>query len=234
MELYYDLHIHSSLSPCADDDMSPANICGMAHLKGLDLIAITDHNAGDNLPYVKEAADYYGLLFLPGIEVTTKEEVHLLGYFLNVNDGVEAGQFFKKHLPPMKNKPAFFGNQLVQNTDDETVTIEEAMLIGATDLSISDCVKEIEQRNGICIPAHINRGANGILTNLGFIPKDVFFTTLEISKGLKVDNSLTLGKGVLHSSDAHRLGDISERENSILLQEKSLYAIFSKLKSGHF
>ena len=62
--MFVDLHIHSCLSPCADDDMTPANICGMAHIKGLDAIAVTDHNTGRNLPYVKEAADYYGLIFL--------------------------------------------------------------------------------------------------------------------------------------------------------------------------
>ena len=86
-----DLHIHSCLSPCAEEDMTPANICGMAHIKGLDAIAVTDHSSARSLPYVKEAADYYGLILLPGIEVTTREEVHLLGYFPTVEAAVEAG-----------------------------------------------------------------------------------------------------------------------------------------------
>lgn len=234
MELYYDLHIHSSLSPCADDDMSAANICGMAHLKGLDLISVTDHNAADSLPFIKEAADYYKLLFLPGIEVTTKEEVHLLGYFLKVEDTVEAGHFFKSRLPKMKNRPTFFGNQLVLNTDDELIATEDALLIGATDISVSECAKEIERRGGICIPAHINRGSNGLLTNLGFIPEDTGFTTLEVARELPIDNRTTLGKGILHSSDAHHLGNISERENVIVLKEKTLEEVFMRLKSGHF
>jgi len=234
MELYYDLHIHSSLSPCADDDMSAANICGMAQLKGLDLISVTDHNTADSLPFIKEAADYYKLLFLPGIEVTTKEEVHLLGYFLKVEDAVEAGRFFKSRLPKMKNKPAFFGNQLILNTDDKPVATEDALLIGATDLSVTECAEEIEKRGGICIPAHINRGANGLLTNLGFIPEDTGFKTLEVAKTLPIDNHATVGKGILHSSDAHQLGNIAERENAIILKEKTLEEVFLRLKSGHF
>ena len=107
--MFVDLHIHSCLSPCADDDMTPANICGMAHLKGLDAIAVTDHNTGRNLPYVKEAADYYGLILLPGMEITTKEEVHLLGYFRDVETAVAVGEIFSSHLPPMKNKPVNLG-----------------------------------------------------------------------------------------------------------------------------
>ena len=93
-----ELHVHSCLSPCADHDMTPANICGMAHIKGLEAIAVTDHNTARNLPYVKEAADYYGLIFLPGMEITTKEEVPLLGYFRDVETAVEVGEFFSSHL----------------------------------------------------------------------------------------------------------------------------------------
>jgi Predicted metal-dependent phosphoesterases (PHP family) len=234
MKLFYDLHIHSSLSPCADDDMTPANICGMAHLKGLDLIAVTDHNAADNLPFIKQVADSYDLLLLPGIEVTTKEEVHLLGYFPRVEDAVKAGRFFKSRLPKMKNRPAYFGNQHIINAEDERVAVEEALLVGATDLSLSACAAEIEKRGGICIPAHINRGVNGILTNLGFIPDNLKFNTLEVSKGLKIDNATITGKGILHSSDAHCLGNISERENVIMLEKKCVESAFSALQSGHF
>ena len=116
--MYVDLHIHSCLSPCADDDMTPANICGMASIKGLDAIAVTDHNCARNLPYVKEAADAFHIILLPGMEITTREEVHVLGYFPTVEVAMEAGEFFASHLPPMKNRPAFFGRQLVVDTDD--------------------------------------------------------------------------------------------------------------------
>lgn len=141
--MYVDLHIHSCLSPCADDDMTPANICGMASIKGLDAIAVTDHNCARNLPYVKEAADAFHLILLPGMEITTREEVHVLGYFPTVEVAMEAGEFFASHLPPMKNRPAFFGRQLVVDTDDQVVDEEQRLLIGATDLSLTQCVAEI-------------------------------------------------------------------------------------------
>ncbi|MBP5725804.1 MAG: PHP domain-containing protein, partial [Clostridia bacterium] len=172
--MFVDLHIHSCLSPCADDDMTPANICGMAHIKGLDAIAVTDHNTGRNLPYVKEAADYYGLIFLPGMEITTKEEVHLLGYFRDVETAVEVGEIFSEHLPKMKNRPDYFGNQYVMNTDDEIVDIEERLLIGSTDLDLGECVKIIRDHGGAAVPAHINR-VHGLLVNLGLFPEEPEF-----------------------------------------------------------
>lgn len=114
--------------------MTPANICGMASIKGLDAIAVTDHNCARNLPYVKEAADAFHLILLPGMEITTREEVHVLGYFPTVEVAMEAGEFFASHLPPMKNRPAFFGRQLVVDTDDQVVDEEQRLLIGATGL----------------------------------------------------------------------------------------------------
>jgi DNA polymerase III alpha subunit len=146
--MFVDLHMHSCLSPCADDDMTPANICGMAHIKGLQAIAVTDHNTARNLPYVKEAADYYGLILLPGMEITTKEEVHLLGYFRDVETAVKVGEIFTEHLPKMKNRPDYFGNQYVMNTDDEIVETEERLLIGSTDLDLGECTRIILEHGG--------------------------------------------------------------------------------------
>lgn len=208
--MFVDLHIHSCLSPCADNDMTPANICGMAHLKGLQAIAVTDHNTARNLPYVKEAADYYGLILLPGMEVTTKEEVHLLGYFPTVEAAVEAGEFFSSHLPPMPNMPDFFGHQYVMNTDDEVLDEETRMLIGATDLDLSECTEAIHARGGIAVPAHINRGSNGLLVNLGMMPLEPEFRLVEVSASLPIDERILNKRTVLHSSDAHQLGAISE------------------------
>ena len=121
IELFSDLHIHSCLSPCADDDMTPANICGMAALKGLQMIAVTDHNTARNLPAVKTCCDAYGLLMIPGMEITTKEEVHLLGYFATVEDAMDFSEFLRPHMPPKKNRPQFFGNQLVMDEDDNAL-----------------------------------------------------------------------------------------------------------------
>ena len=227
--MFVDLHIHSCLSPCADDDMTPANICGMAHIKGLQAIAVTDHNTARNLPYVKEAADYYGLILLPGIEVTTREEVHLLGYFRTVEEAVACGEVFSSHLPPMKNKPAFFGNQFVMNTDDEVVAVEDRMLIGATDLDLTQCTEVIRSHGGIAVPAHINRGSNGLLVNLGIMPEEPSFPVVEVARSLPVDARATAGRLQLFSSDAHQLGAIMEPEFDLITERFSLNGLFDTL-----
>ena len=223
--MWVDLHIHSCLSPCADDDMTPANICGMAHIKGLDAIAVTDHNTARNLPFVKEAADYYGLILLPGMEITTKEEVHLLGYFRDVDTAVEVGEIFSSHLPPMKNKPDYFGNQLVMNTDDEVVDVEERLLIGATDLDLAECTKIIRDHGGAAVPAHINRG-HGLLVNLGLFPEEPVFPVVEVRPELPVKDMLIEGKRRLWSSDAHHLGDILEAVSALETDRFSLGGLF--------
>lgn len=223
--MFADLHMHSCLSPCADDDMTPANICGMAHIKGLQAIAVTDHNTARNLPYVKEAADYYGLILLPGMEITTKEEVHLLGYFPDVATAVEVGEIFSSHLPKMKNKPDFFGNQLVMNTDDEVVDIEERLLIGATDLDLAECTRIIRAHGGAAVPAHINRG-HGLLVNLGMFPDEPEFPVAEVRPELPADDRLIGSRRRLRSSDAHHLGDILEAVYDLPAERFSLGGLF--------
>ena len=205
--------------------MTPANICGMAHIKGLDAIAVTDHNTARNLPYVKEAADYYGLILLPGMEITTKEEVHLLGYFRDVETAVEVGEIFSSHLPPMKNKPDFFGNQFVMNTDDEVMAVEERLLIGATDLDLAECTKIIREHGGAAVPAHINRG-HGLLVNLGLFPEEPDFPVVEVRPELPVNEKLITGKKRLWSSDAHHLGDILEAVSELEPDRFSLGGLF--------
>lgn len=232
--MYVDLHIHSCLSPCADDDMTPANICGMAHLKGLQAIAVTDHNTARNLPYVKEAADYYGLILLPGMEITTREEVHLLGYFPTVDAAVDAGEFFSSHLPPMPNMPDFFGRQYVMNTDDEVVAEETRMLIGATDLDLSECAAAIRERGGVPVPAHINRGSNGLLINLGMMPIEPDFRLVEVSPTLPVDDRAVRGRTVLHASDAHQLGAISEATFDFPVDRFSAGGLFDTIRRCAF
>ncbi len=224
--MWVDLHMHSCLSPCADDDMTPANICGMAYIKGLQGIAVTDHNTARNLPYVKEAADHYGLILLPGMEITTKEEVHLLGYFPTVEIAVEVGEIFSSHLPKMKNNPSFFGNQLVMNTDDEVVAEEDRLLMGATDLTLAECAGIIRAHGGAAVPAHINRGNNGLLVNLGLFPDDVDFPVVEIWKDLPLQEKLVGKRRRIWNSDAHHLGNILEAVNDLEVSRFSLGGLF--------
>lgn len=207
MKLWYDFHIHSCLSPCADDDMTPNNVCGMAALKQLDAIALTDHNSARNLRAFSMAAKEYGLLFVPGIEICTKEEVHLLGYFPTVEAAEEAGEICTAHLPAKKNIPDFFGNQLLMDHEDKVVGTDSSLLIGAVSLDLSQVCAMVRSFGGVPVPAHIFR-RNGIMEMLGFIPPSEGFRTVEKKPG---DAAITGDYRFLSSSDAHRLGDISEQ-----------------------
>ncbi len=231
MNFFADLHIHSCLSPCGSDDMTPANLCGMAMLKGLQMIALTDHNTARNLPAAEKIAAAYGLLLVPAIEITTSEEVHMLGYFPDVQTAVDFGAMLKTHLPPKKNKPAFFGEQLVMNEDDEVIDHEDALLIGATDLSLEDCAAKVREVGGVPVPAHINRGSNGLLVNLGMMPPSPTFTTVEVWRHLPCPLEPMENKHVLHSSDAHYLQDIQEPEFSLRLPEKSVASLLEWMRT---
>ena len=230
--LFCDTHIHSCLSPCGDNDMTPANICGMAAVKGLQLIAVTDHNAAGNLPTAQKCAEAYGLLLIPGIEITTAEEVHMLGYFPDVPTAVEFGDFLREHLPKKKNKPSLFGQQLVLDEDDQLIREEEALLIGATDLPLEKLAGLVREAGGVPVPAHINRGSNGLLVNLGFMPENLDFTAVEVWRFLPCPHTPQEGRFVLHSSDAHYLGDILEPEITIELEERSVAAFLDRLRRG--
>ena len=231
MEYFADLHIHSCLSPCGSDDMTPANLCGMAMLKGLQMIALTDHNAARNLPAAEKCCEAYGLLLIPGMEITTKEEVHCLGYFPTVETALDFGEFLRPHMPKPKNKPKLFGNQLVMDEDDNVIAEEDLLLIGASDLPLSEVVRRVREFGGVRVPAHINRGSNGLLVNLGMMPPSPTFTTVEVWKDLPCPLEPTENKHVLHSSDAHYLQDIQEPEFSLRLPEKTVAALLDWMRT---
>lgn len=227
--LYADLHIHSCLSPCADDDMTPANICGMAALKGLEMIAVTDHNSALNLPYAERAASAAKLLFIPGMEITTCEEVHLLAYFESVRAALDFGEFLRPHLPARKNRPALFGRQMIINEQDDALGEEDALLIGASDLKLAFLVSEVRARGGVPVPAHINRGSNGLLINLGFMPNDLNFSAVEVWRALPCPSAPCENRRVLNSSDAHSLGAILEKEIQIPLKNRTIRSFLDYL-----
>lgn len=233
MRAYVDLHIHSCLSPCAQEDMLPYNICAMAKLKGLQAIAITDHNSTANLLSAKKAADEFGLELVPGMEVTTKEEVHILAYFVSLSKAMAFGDFIKGHLPQIKNRPEIFGSQLIVDENHRIAGREEALLIGATDLGLEEVITAVLAYGGVYVPAHINRGSYGLLQNLGFLPPNIPFPLLEVDKKLPVDPAILKNRKVLHASDAHQLGDILEACFFIDLygQNDKKEDVFSHLKA---
>ncbi len=225
----YDLHIHSCLSPCAGEDMTPANIAGFAKLAGLELIAVTDHNAAGNLPAVQRACRAYGLGFLPGIEVTSAEEIHLLCYFPRTEAALEMGERLYESLPPHPYDPAIWGRQLQMDEDDNILSQPEKLLPAATGLDIYEVKALCEKLGGLCVPAHVDKDTTSLLSVLGFAPEDIDFSAFEVKRpehslaGLLQSGRLPGGREILSSSDAHSLEDISEyprrlAEDSVLLK----------------
>lgn len=217
----YDLHVHSCLSPCADDDMTPANIAGMASLNGLQLLALTDHNSCGNCPAFMQACRKYGIVPVPGMELCTAEEIHLVCLFPELEKALDFDREVRKHLPPVKNRREIFGNQLVVNELDEVTGEEEAFLLSATDLSLSDAYSLVMSFGGAVYPAHIDRDANGIIAVLGTVPRDPPFAAVELRDAENRDSySERFGlkdKIFVFSSDAHNLWSIQEGAHSLEL-----------------
>lgn len=230
MKVPVDLHIHSCLSPCADDDMTPNNIAGMAQIAGIAIIAVTDHNNAANLPAVAKCAEAYGVGLLPGIEVTTREDTHCLCYFGDVEAAVRFGATCESRLTNILNVPKLFGNQYIMNEDDEVVGSVEKLLINSTSFSIDELHRECHAVGGVVVPAHINRGGNGILQTLGFLPKSPRFAALEVSRTAPAPLCDLLGYHILNSSDAHRLTAMTEPAQYLDLEGASVSALFGLLK----
>lgn len=218
MAAYCDLHIHSCLSPCADDDMTPWNLVGMARVKGLDVIALTDHNTALNTLEATAAGEAYGVQVIPGMEITSREEVHILGYFSCAQDAMAAGDTVYAHLPQVQNQPALFGNQIIIGPDDAPSGTLGKLLINATDLSVEEVCALVRSFGGVPVPAHINRGANGMIGALGLMPFLPEYPVVEVYPGVACPAYAVQGRFVLHSSDAHRLEDIQERTFSLNAQ----------------
>lgn len=221
MRVYYDFHIHSALSPCADNDMTPCNIVNMARLKGLDAIAVTDHNSIKNAGAVMQAGKEAGILVIPGMEIETKEEVHVLSLFPSLKAAEQVWQSVAANMPEISNRHEIFGKQLVMDEKDNVTAEEGALLVTASSLSINEVFSLVKGAGGAAIPAHVDREAYSVLSNLGFIPDEINASAIEVSKRVSdlsryLDSCPELKKyKVVSNSDAHFLGDISERKNFI-------------------
>ena len=211
MGAFCDLHMHSCLSPCADDEMTPWNMVGMAKIKGLDVIAITDHNCALNAEDAMNAGREYGVAVIPGMEITTREEVHMLGYFYKLEDALAAGEEVYAHLPDVQNNPMLFGNQIIMRDGDTPSGTVDKLLLNATDLSVEETCELVRRHRGVPVPAHINRGSNGMIGALGLMPFLPEYPVVEIYAAIDCPKYASNGRFILHSSDAHRLEDIQEQ-----------------------
>ena len=231
MEYRADLHIHTLLSPCADLEMTPANIVERAKEKGLQIIGITDHNSTKNALLVKKLAQKEGIFVLTGAEVTTKEEVHVLAFFEFDSELQSFQQFLDENTTIIPNPDGHFGYQPVVDENDNILELIPNYLPAALKKSINEIQQEVEKLSGIFIPAHVDRPANGIFSQLGFIPAGLKYDALgisSISSRKHVQKHHVLQKEItfICNSDAHFLHQIGEIYSVFYLDRIS----FSEIK----
>lgn len=231
MKLYYDLHIHSALSPCGDNLMTPNNIVNMSILKGLDVIAICDHNACGNVRAAQAVAGD-SLIVIPGMEIETSEEVHMVSLFPTVEAAEEMEKILRSRSTPVPNRPEIFGNQYYMDAEDEIVGEEPNLLVTASGLDIYEAVEEVTGLGGVIYPAHIDRTSYSVLSNLGFLPPDLNVGAVEITaKAREAMQNEYRNFNIVTSSDAHYLGDIAEPVYSLDVLHKNVEEILMILST---
>ena len=235
--VYYDLHLHSCLSPCGDGDMTPYNLVNMAALNGLDVIALTDHNSCKNCPAAVQAGKEAGITVIPGIEVNTSEEIHAVCLFPTLEAALAFDAVIEAALPPIQNDPDVFGHQVIMDSEDGILSEYGPLLINACDISIMDLPALALKHRGVCFPAHIDRSSYSILASLGAIPPECGFHAAEISRrgdeaALLREQEALRGMLLLGSSDAHYLEDISERGAWLFLEDAQPHTVVDALRTG--
>lgn len=222
---YYDFHIHSCLSPCGDNDMTPNNIAGVCALAGLQIAALTDHNSVKNCPAFYQAAKKQGIIPIAGMELTTAEDIHVVCLFEELADAMAFGDAVDERRIRIPNRVDIFGDQILMNAEDEPIGIEEDLLPNATMLSLDDVPPLVEQYRGVCFPAHIDREANGIIAILGTVPEYPAFDCAELRDYINKEEYQTKypilkNKRLLCGSDAHYLWDIRDAEAYFDLEDE--------------
>ena len=232
-DCFFDLHLHSCLSPCGSDDMTPADIAGMCALAGYDVVALTDHNTVRNCAAFCKAAEHYGILALPGMELTTAEEVHVICLFPDLEQAEGFGACVSRCLPPRKNDPEFFGHQLVMDEEDNVVDEEEGLLIAAADIPLCEVRALAERYGGVAYPAHIDHASFSVLSNLGCWMPEAGFSLAELSptcpEGFTERPDLK-GLRFVTGCDAHYLDEIPDPVQSMRLPERSAAAVLDWLR----
>ena len=236
MNLKYDFHLHSCLSPCGDNDMTPYNLVNMAKLLGYDIIALTDHNSCLNCPAALKAGEEAGITVVPGMELCTSEEIHAVCLFPDLEKALEFSDYVKSTMPPVKNDASIFGEQLVMDSTDRIIGNEEILLTAASGISIDDAVKEVSRFGGAVFPAHLDRASYSVLSVLGFMYPEMGFAAAEFTHKAYIPqyeekHPLLKEMKKLRNSDAHYLENMVEPSVEIDLPECSAEAVVSYLNS---
>jgi len=230
-----DLHLHTCLSPCADLQMSPQKIIAEVLRRGIDIIAICDHNSAQNIRALIKAARGRNVVVLPGMEVCTAEEIHVLALFDDVESALQIQAIVYANLQG-ENNPDVFGLQVIANEFDEVEGYQSKLLIGATNLTVEDVVGAIHRNGGLAVAAHVDRESYSVIGQLGFIPATLRFDALEISSRISDAEASTRFELYQHfafirNSDAHVLADIGKGVSEYFLEEPSLGEIAKALSN---
>lgn len=221
-----DFHIHTCLSPCGELDMTPTAIVEKSISEKLNIIAICDHNSSENIQYVMKSAEGKPLTVLPGIEITSREEVHVLSLFDELDPLMKLQQIVYAHMSGT-NREEVFGCQAIVNDLDEVEGFNDRLLIGATRLPLVDIVHYIHSFGGLAIASHINRETFGIIGHLGFVDPDIPFDALDVSYEMGIANARIKypelsAYAIVESSDAHKIDDIGKGVTNIILKEATI------------
>jgi PHP family Zn ribbon phosphoesterase len=231
---YYDLHLHSCLSPCGDMDMTPHNLVNMAKLLGLDVIALTDHNTSRNCEAAMAVGREIGLLVIPGMEMTTSEDIHAVCLFPDLEKALAWSDYVDVHRIKVKNRVNIYGEQIIMNELDEPIGEIEHLLLPATEISIMHAYAKVKEFGGICYPAHIDRDSLSILSVLGEIDESCGFKTAELADISKLDelkkhHPILDTLHIITCSDAHYLENMRDAANTLELPELTREAVIEYL-----
>lgn len=231
---YYDLHLHSCLSPCGDMDMTPNNLVNMAKLLGLDVIALTDHNTSLNCEAAMKVGEEAGLLVIPGMELTTAEDIHAVCLFPTLEQALDFSRYVDENRFKVPNKAEIYGRQVIMNENDEEIGEIEHLLLPASFIGMYDAYRKAQEFGGICYPAHIDRDSLSILSVLGEIDPYCGFRTAEladISKlpELRKQHPILDHMNIITCSDAHYLENMRDAANTLELPELTREAVINYL-----
>lgn len=222
-----DLHIHTCLSYCAELEMTPKNIVKESEKRGLNIIGICDHNSSENVISVKKCAENMDLDIIGGIEITSKEEVHVLALFDNEKSLYKMQQIIYDNLIETKDEK-IYGDQVIVNENDEVLGFNKKLLLGSVEMSIESIVNSIHELGGIAIASHVDRERFGIISQLGFIPAGLMLDALEISNKDQIQKFSDGSLPIVTFSDAHSLKEIGRNYTSFFMENPT----FAEMKKS--
>lgn len=211
----------------------------MAKILGLDIIALTDHNSAQNCRAAMTVGESVGLTVVPGMELCTSEEVHIVCLFDDVKNVEAFSDYVLSTVPPVKNRPEIFGDQLIMNDGDGIVGTQELLLTTASGISIENAVETVGQYGGVCYPAHIDRSSYSVISNLGMITDEMNFAAVEMTENAdqneyRANYPIIKDMPVFVSSDAHYLENMREAKHTIDIAENSAKAVVEQIRSLYF